>query len=151
MDTLSYKTVSVNKEKADKKWFVVDATDKHVGRLASTVAKVIRGKYKASYTPHADCGDNIIIINAEKIAISGNKRTDKVYTRYTGYPGGQRFTTVDELLKKHPERVLEKAVRGMLPKNALGRALFKNLKVYAGTEHGHQAQNPEVLNIDSLK
>ncbi len=151
MDTLSYKTVSVNKEKAEKKWYIVDATDKHVGRLASTVAKVIRGKYKPSYTPHADCGDNIIIINAEKISFSGNKTADKIYTRYTGYPGGQRFTSVDELLKKHPERILEKAVRGMLPKNALGRALYRNLRVYAGSAHNHDAQNPEVLNIDSLK
>ena len=151
METLSYKTVSVNKERADKKCFIVDATDKHVWRLASTVAKVIRGKYKPSYTPHADCGDNIIIINAEKISLSGNKVKDKTYTRYTGYPGGQRFTTVEELLKKHPERILEKAIRGMLPKNALGRALYRNLRVCVGTEHGQQAQNPEVLNIDSLK
>lgn len=151
METLSYKTVSVNKERADKKWFIVDATDKHVGRLASTVAKVIRGKYKTSYTPHADCGDNIIIINSEKISLSGNKVKDKTYTRYTGYPGGQRFTTVEELLKKHPERILEKAIRGMLPKNALGRALFRNLRVCVGTEHNLQAQNPVVLNIDSLK
>jgi len=151
VNTLSYKTISGNTETANKKWFVVDAEGQPVGRLASKIAKVIRGKYKTCYTPHADCGDNIIIINAEKIAISGNKLTDKVYTRYTGYPGGQRFTTVDELLKKHPERVIEKAVRGMLPKNALGRALYRNLKVYAGETHGHQAQNPEVLNIDSLK
>ena len=132
MDTLSYKTVSVNKEKAEKKWYVVDATDKHVGRLASTVAKVIRGKYKPSYTPHADCGDNIIIINAEKISFSGNKSADKIYTRYTGYPGGQRFTSVDELLKKHPERILEKAIWGMLPKGVLGRNYYRRCYVYSG-------------------
>jgi len=149
VDTLSYKTVSVNKEKAEKKWFIVDATDKHVGRLASTVAKVIRGKYKPSYTLML-MWDNIIY-NAEKVSFSGNKTADKIYTRYTGYPGGQRFTSVDELLKKHRERILEKAVRGMLPKNALGRALYRNLRVYAGSAHNHEAQNPEVLNIDSLK
>ena len=151
VDTLSYKTVSANKETADKKWFVVDAEGQTVGRLASKVAKIIRGKHKANFTPHADCGDNVIILNAEKVSFSGAKLVDKEYVRYTGYPGGQRFTSAEQMLKKHPERLIEKAVKGMLPKNTLGRRLFTNLKVYKGSEHNQQAQNPEVLNLDTFK
>ena len=151
MDTLSYKTVSANKETADKKWFVVDAEGQTLGRLASKVAKVIRGKHKPNFTPHADCGDNVIVINAEKVAFSGTKLVNKTYIRYTGYPGGQRQTTAEEMLAKHPERLVEKAVKGMLPKGTLGRRLFTNLKVYKGGEHGQEAQKPEVLNLDTFK
>ncbi|MDX2359926.1 MAG: 50S ribosomal protein L13 [Crocinitomicaceae bacterium] len=151
MDTLSYKTVSANKETADKKWFVVDAEGQTVGRLASKVARIIRGKHKSNFTPHADCGDNVIIVNAEKVSFSGTKLVNKEYVRYTGYPGGQRFTSAEQMLKKHPERLIEKAVKGMLPKNTLGRHLFTNLKVYKGSEHKQQAQNPEVLNLDTFK
>ena len=151
MDTLSYKTVSANKETANKKWFVVDAEGQTVGRLASNVATVIRGKHKPNYTPHADCGDNVIIINAEKVSFSGTKLSDKGYVRYTGYPGGQRITSAEEMLKKNPERLIEKAVKGMLPKNKLGRQLFRNLKVYKGDEHNQKAQKPEVLNLDTFR
>lgn len=151
MDTLSYKTVSASKETADKKWFIVDAEGQTVGRLASKVAKVIRGKHKPNFTPHADCGDNVIIVNAEKVSFSGTKLVDKTYIRYTGYPGGQRMTTAEEMLRKQPERLIEKAIKGMLPKNKLGRQLFTNLKVYTGTEHNHDAQKPEVLNLDTFK
>lgn len=151
MDTLSYKTVSGNKETADKKWFVVDAEGQTVGRLASNVAKIIRGKHKTNFTPHADCGDNVIIINAEKVSFSGTKLVDKTYVRYTGYPGGQRMTTAQQMLEKHPERLIEKAVKGMLPKNKLGRKLFTNLKVYTGPEHKQEAQKPVALNLDTIK
>lgn len=151
MDTLSYKTISGNTATADKKWFIVDAENQTVGRLSSTVAKIIRGKYKTCYTPHADCGDNVIVINAEKVSFSGAKLRDKKYVRYSGYPGGQRFTAAEQLLKKHPERLIEKAVKGMLPKNTLGRQLFRNLKVYTGIEHNHEAQKPTVLNLDTVK
>lgn len=151
MDTLSYKTISANKETADKKWFVVDAEGQTVGRLASNVAKVIRGKHKPNYTPHADCGDNVIVINAEKVSFSGTKLEDKEYIRYTGYPGGQRSTSAEMMLRKNPERLIEKAVKGMLPKNKLGRKLFNNLKVYRGSEHNQEAQKPEVLNLDTFK
>jgi len=151
VNTLSYKTVSVNKKNADKKWFIVNAEGQNVGRLSSKVAKVLRGKHKPSYTPHADCGDNVIIINAEKILLSGNKTQEKVYVRHTGFPGGQRFRSAQELLNKHPERILEKAIRGMLPKNTLGRALFRNLKVYTGENHDQEAQKPKKLNLDTFK
>lgn len=151
MDTLSYKTVSANNATADKKWFIVDAEGQTLGRLASKVAKIIRGKHKPNFTPHADCGDNVIVINAEKVAFSGTKLVDKEYVRYTGYPGGQRFTSAEEILKKHPERLIEKAIKGMLPKNKLGRKLFTNLKVYKGGEHKQDAQKPEVLNLDTFK
>lgn len=151
MDTLSYKTVSANKETAEKKWFIVDAEGQTVGRLASKVAKVIRGKHKPNFTPHADCGDNIIIVNAEKVSFSGTKLVNKTYIRYTGYPGGQRMTTAEEMLKKNPTRLIEKAIKGMLPKNTLGRKLFTNLKVYQGNDHNHDAQKPEVLNLETFK
>jgi large subunit ribosomal protein L13 len=151
VDTLSYKTVSANNATADKKWFIVDAEGQTLGRLASKVAKIIRGKHKPNFTPHVDCGDNVIVINAEKVAFSGTKLVDKEYVRYTGYPGGQRFTSAEEILKKHPERLIEKAIKGMLPKNKLGRKLFTNLKVYKGGEHKQDAQKPEVLNLDTFK
>ena len=149
MNTLSYKTLSVNKETAKKEWVVIDATDQVVGRLASKVAKLIRGKYKPTFTPHVDCGDNVIIINAQKGVFTGKKETDKVYTRYTGFPGGQRFNTPAELRKKPfgTERILRHAVKGMLPKGPLGRQMYRKLKVYAGTEHPHAAQQPQVLDI----
>lgn len=150
MDTLSYKTVSANKETAGKKWILVDAEGQTVGRLASKVAKIIRGKHKPNFTPHADCGDNVIVVNAAKVSFSGTKLQDKEYVRYTGYPGGQRITSAEIMLKNNPERLIEKAVKGMLPKNTLGRQLFTNLKVYKGTEHNHEAQKPEVLNLDTF-
>lgn len=151
MDTLSYKTVSVNSATAKKEWVVIDATDEVLGRLASKVAKLLRGKYKPSFTPQTDCGDNVIIINAEKVRLTGKKLTDKVYVRHTGYPGGQRFTTPKDLLSKKPNAVIEMAVRGMLPKTRLGRELFRNLFVYAGGEHPHQAQQPKEIQINNLK
>lgn len=149
MDTLSYKTISANKGTVTKEWVVVDAEDAVLGRLASNVARIIRGKHKTNYTPHVDCGDNVIIINADKVRLTGKKLTDKVYVRHTGYPGGQRFQTPKEVLSKYPERVLERAVRGMLPKNRLGRKLFRNLYVYAGSEHPHQAQQPKELKFNN--
>ncbi len=150
MDTLSYKTVSGNKETANKKWLLVDAEGQTLGRLASKVAFMIRGKHKTNFTPHADCGDNVIVINADKITLSGNKWEDKKYIRHTGYPGGQRVLTAKELMAKRPIRMVEMAVKGMLPKNKLGNAIYKNLKVYAGGEHNHEAQKPEKVNLDSI-
>lgn len=151
MNTLSYKTVSANKETADKKWLLVDAEGHTVGRLASEVAKLVRGKHKPNFTPHADCGDNVIVINAAKVSFSGTKLENKEYVRYTGYPGGQRSLTAQELLKRSPERVIEKAIKGMLPKNTLGRQLFRNVKVYAGTDHKQEAQKPEAINLKANK
>lgn len=151
MDTLSYKTISANKATVDKQWLLVDAEGQTLGRLASKVAKILRGKHKPNYTPHVDCGDNVIVINAEKIQLSGNKWSDKVYLRYTGYPGGQRSQTAEELLEKRPEAIVEKAVKGMLPKNRLGAELFRNLRVYVGTEHGQEAQKPTAINLNDLK
>lgn len=151
MDQVSYKTTYVNKATAQKEWVLLDAENQVLGRLAAKVAKLLRGKYKPSYTPFEDCGDNVIIINVEKIALTGNKLTDKVYTRHTGYPGGQRHTSPEAVLKSHPERVIQHAVRGMLPKNRLGRAVLKNLHLYAGTEHKHEAQQPKVIDLNSLK
>jgi large subunit ribosomal protein L13 len=145
VDTLSYKTVSANKATVQKDWIVVDAENQVLGRLCSEIAKIIRGKHKPSFTPHADCGDQVIVINADKIRLTGKKLTDKVYTRHTGYPGGQRFATPREVLAKNPRGVIEAAVKGMLPKNRLGRALFNNLYVYAGTEHPHTAQQPKEI------
>lgn len=151
MNTLSYKTVSANKETVNKEWLLVDAENQTLGRLASKVAKLIRGKHKVNYTPHVDCGDNVVVINADKINLTGNKWEGKVYTRHTGYPGGQRFTTAQEMLDKKPEAIIEKAVKGMLPKNRLGRALFGNLYVYAGSEHQHEAQKPNSINLNEIK
>ena len=151
MDTLSYKTISANKATVNKEWVLVDAEGQTLGRLASKVAKILRGKYKTNYTPHVDCGDNVIVINAEKINLSGNKWSEKEYQRYTGYPGGQRSIIAQDLLEKHPERIIEKSVKGMLPKNKLGADLFRNLKVYAGTEHNHEAQKPKAINLNDYK
>ena len=148
MDTLSYKTVSVNKEHANKKWYVVDAEGQVLGRMAQEIAQVLRGKRKACYTPHSDCGDNVIVINAEKIILTGKKMDNKVYVHYTGYPGGQRVRTVKEQLKRKPVAVVQHAVKGMLPKTRLGSAIFRNLYVYEGPEHTHAAQKPEVLTIN---
>ena len=151
MDTQSYKTVSLNKATVKKEWVVIDATDLALGRLASRVALVLRGKTKPGYTPHVDCGDNVIVVNAEKVVLKGKKMTNRVYTRYTGYPGGQRFTTPREILNStHPERLVEKAVRGMLPKTRLGAKQFGNLHVYAGPSHPHQAQNPKEITLKEL-
>jgi large subunit ribosomal protein L13 len=151
MNTLSYKTISANKDTVNKEWVILDAEGATLGRLASKAAFLLRGKHKPSFTPHVDCGDNVIIINADKFELKGNKMTDKQYVRHTGYPGGQRFATPAELLAKKPEVVVEKAIRGMLPKNKLGRQLFRNLFVFVGTEHPHEAQKPKMLNLKDLK
>ena len=159
MDTLSYKTISATAEKAQKEWVVVDATDQVLGRLCAKVAKIVRGKYKPCYNPNKDCGDNVIIINADKVVLTGNKWDDRKYLSYTGYPGGQRVATPRILqLKsekagikagKHP--LFIKVMKGMLPKNRLGAALLKNIHVYNGAEHPHEAQNPKVIDIKKLK
>lgn len=151
VDTLSYKTVSVNKATANKEWVIVDAEGQALGRLGSKVAKILRGKNKPSFTPHADCGDNVIVINAEKVLLTGKKMADKIYIRHTGYPGGQRQQTATELLAKFPERLVEKAVKGMLPKNKLGRKLYTNLHVVIGTEHKFEAQKPKVVDLNTIK
>ena len=151
MDSLSYKTISANAATVDKQWVVIDATNEVLGRLASQVAKILCGKNKPGYTPHVDCGDYVIVINAEKVKLTGKKMTDKVYVRHTGYPGGQRFATPQEYLAKKPEFVIEEAVRGMLPKTRLGSAIIKNLKVYAGAEHPHIAQNPKSIKLNEIK
>jgi large subunit ribosomal protein L13 len=147
MDSISYKTTFANKATAQKDWVIVDAEGKTLGRFASQVAMILRGKNKPSYTPHADCGDNVIIINCEKIRLTGNKMNDKVYTTHTGHPGGQRFQTPKEALAKYPERVLERAIRGMLPKNRIGRELFRHVHVYEGVQHPHEAQQPKVIQL----
>jgi large subunit ribosomal protein L13 len=151
MNTLSYKTISANKATVQKEWVVVDATDLVLGRMGSKVAKLLRGKYKPSYTPHVDCGDNVIVINAEKVQLTGNKWTDRIYLNYTGYPGGQREITPAKLLAKSPDKLIRKVVKGMLPKNRLGAQLLRNLHVYAGAEHPHEAQQPKVIDLNILK
>jgi large subunit ribosomal protein L13 len=143
VNTLSYKTVSANSTTVNKEWVIIDAEGAIIGRLATLVASMLRGKNKTNYTPHVDCGDNVIVINAEKVVLTGNKWSDKEYVRHTGYPGGQKFTTAAEMLKKKPIKLLENAVKGMLPKNRLGSALFRNLHVYTGAEHPHEAQKPK--------
>lgn len=147
MDTLSYKTKSANSETAQKEWVVVDAEGLSLGRLASGVAKLIRGKHKPSYTPHVDCGDNVIVLNADKIELTGNKWEDKTYIRHTGYPGGQRSLTARQLYAKGSIRLIEKAVKGMLPKNKLGSKLYTNLHVFEGDAHNHEAQKPKKIDI----
>jgi large subunit ribosomal protein L13 len=147
VDTLSFKTVSANRATVQKNWVVVDASDKVLGRLSSQIASILRGKNKTNFTPHVDCGDNVIIINAEKIRLTGKKMTDKIYIRHTGHPGGQRFATPRELMAKDPRRILEYAIRGMLPKTRLGREQFTNLHVYVGTEHKHEAQKPTTIEL----
>lgn len=148
MNTLSYKTVSANAATVTKEWVVIDATNQVLGRLAERAAFMLRGKHKPNFTPHVDCGDNVIIINAEKIRLTGKKMTDKVYVRHTGYPGGQRFETAENLLKRKPLALVEHAVKGMLPKTRLGSELFRNLHVYEGPEHPHAAQQPKVINLN---
>ncbi len=151
MDTLSYKTVSANKATVTKNWVLVDAENETLGRLSSKVAKMIRGKHKANYTPHVDCGDNVIVINADKIKLTGNKMQEKTYISYSEYPGGQKSITAADLMKKKPTALVERAVRGMLPKNRLGRALFNNLHAVEGTEHKFDAQKPKHIKLDSIK
>ena len=151
MDSLSYKTISANASTVEKEWVLIDATNEVLGRLCSQVAKILRGKNKPCYTPHTDCGDYVIVINADKVKLTGSKLTDKVYVRHTGYPGGQRFATPADYLSKKPEFVIEEAVRGMLPKTRLGDAIFKNLKVYAGAEHPHAAQTPKTIKLNEIK
>jgi large subunit ribosomal protein L13 len=151
VDTLSYKTISANKATVNKEWVVVDANGQHLGRIASKVAKLLRGKYKPNFTPHVDCGDNVIIINADKVVLTGNKWTDRIYFSHTGYPGGQRETTPEKLFKKSSERLFLKVVKGMLPKNRLGSQLLSNLYVYDGDKHKHDAQQPQLIDINLLK
>jgi large subunit ribosomal protein L13 len=151
MDTLSYKTKSANKTTVNKEWVLIDAENETLGRLASKAAKLLRGKYKPYFTPHVDCGDNVIIINAEKITLSGKKWTDKEYVRHSGYPGGQRTTTPEELIVKKPTAIVERAIKGMLPKNRLGSAIFRNLYVYAGPEHQQEAQQPKEIKLNTIK
>ena len=151
MDTLSYKTLSANKETADKKWWIVDVEGEILGRMASKVAKVLRGKYKTNFTPHADCGDYVIVINAGKIVMTGNKMKKREIFSHTGFPGRQKRITPTEMLAKDETSVVKHAVKGMLPKNKLGAAILKNLYVYTGTEHNHEAQKPKSLNLNDLK
>jgi len=151
MDALSYKTMSASKATVTKEWIVVDAEGHNLGRLASKVAMILRGKYKPSYTPHVDCGDNVIVINSEKINLTGTKMNDKIYMRHTGYPGGQRTLTAKVLQDKNPALLVEKAVKGMLPKNKLGAELFRNLNVVVGSEHKQAAQKPRTVNLNDLK
>ncbi|MDP4280794.1 MAG: 50S ribosomal protein L13 [Bacteroidota bacterium] len=151
MNTLSYKTISANKETATKEWVLIDAEGQVLGRLAAKAALLLRGKMKTNYTPHVDCGDNVIIINADKIKLTGKKLTDKEYLRHTGFPGGQRIRTAKEMFAKKPTGIVEKAIKGMLPKNRLGSELFRNLYVYAGPDHKHEAQQPKVINLNSIK
>lgn len=151
MDTLSYKTVSANAATVDKKWILVDAEGQTLGRLASGVAKVLRGKHKPDFTPHVDGGDFVIVINADKVSLSGQKWDQKQHIRHTGYPGGQRSLTSRELFEKDPILLIEAAVKGMLPKNRLGRKIFGNLHVYVGAEHPHEAQKPEAMNFNEIK
>ena len=150
MHTLSYKTISANKATVNKEWVLVDAEGQTLGRLASKVAILLRGKHKPNFTPHVDCGDNVIVINSEKINLTGNKWNDKTYIRHTGYPGGQRSLTANEMFGKDPARLVEKSVKGMLPKNKLGAVLFRNLNVVIGPEHNHSAQKPKAINLNEV-
>ena len=150
MDTLSYKTISANNKTVNKEWVLVDAENQTLGRLASKVAILLRGKHKPNFTPHVDCGDNVIIINAEKINLTGNKWKDKTYIRHTGYPGGQRSLTATEMFGKDPARLVEKSVKGMLPKNKLGSALFRNLNVVVGSEHKYASHKPKTINLNEV-
>jgi len=151
VNTLSYKTVSANATTVNKEWVIVDAKNEILGRLASKVAKMLRGKHKTNFTPHVDCGDNVIVINANKVKLTGNKWTDRVMFRHTGYPGGQRIETPEDIFKKDPTKLVEKSVKGMLPKTKLGNAIFKNLHVYVGDAHPHEAQKPKEVNLKNFK
>ena len=150
MNTLSYKTVSANSETVEKKWLLVDVTGIPLGRSASVIASLLRGKHKTNYTPHVDCGDNVIVINAEKIVLTGQKWNQKQYVRHTGYPGGQKSLSADQVHKKNNTKLIEKAVKGMLPKNKLGAELFRNLRVYTGNDHEQNSQNPTTINLKDL-
>ncbi len=150
MDTLSYKTVSANKATVDKQWLLIDATDQVLGRLASKVAKVVRGKNKPNFTPHVDCGDNVVIVNADKIRLTGNKLSGKVIYSYSGYPGGRHDKTAGEILEKDPRKLIEHAIKGMLPKNRLGDKLLRNVHVYVGAEHEHEAQQPKKIDLNEI-
>ena len=150
MDTLSYKTIAANKSTADKLWVLVDAEGQTLGRLASKVAILLRGKHKPNFTPHVDCGDNVVVINASKVNLTGKKWEDKTYIRYTGYPGGQRTLTANQLFDKNPSTIIEKSVKGMLPKNKLGATLFRNLHVYNDTNHNQEAQKPVSINLNDV-
>ncbi len=150
MDTLSYKTIAANKSTADKLWVLVDAKSQTLGRLASKVAILLRGKHKPNFTPHVDCGDNVVVVNASKVNLTGKKWEDKTYIRYTGYPGGQRTLTAKQLFDKNPSTIIEKSVKGMLPKNKLGAALFRNLHVYNNTNHDQEAQKPVSINLNDV-
>lgn len=147
MNTLSYKTISANKATVEKKWVLIDAQGRVLGRLCSEIAKFIRGKHKTNFTPHVDCGDNVIVINSDKIKLTGKKWDQKEYIRHSGYPGGQKSMTPRQLMAKSSTKIIERAVRGMLPKNRLGRALFNNLYVYEGAEHPHEAQQPQEIKL----
>jgi len=147
VDTLSYKTKSANKQSIQKQWVVIDARDAVLGRLSTKVASVLRGKDKPSFTPHVDCGDNVIVINAAEVKLTGKKLTQRIHLSHSGYPGGQKKRTPKTIMEKYPHRLVEQAVRGMLPKNRLGRALFRNLFVYAGPEHPHAAQQPKEIKL----
>jgi large subunit ribosomal protein L13 len=149
VDTLSYKTISANKTTVNKEWVLVDAENVVLGRLASEVAKMLRGKHKTDFTPHVDCGDYVVVVNAEKVLLTGRKLTDKIYLSHSGYPGGQRKQTPSQILAKYPERLVEKAVKGMLPKNRLGRQMFRNLHVVIGPEHKYEAQKPKVIDLST--
>ena len=151
MDTLSYKTSSANKESVKKEWILIDAENQILGRLASRAASILRGKNKPYFTPHVDCGDHVIIINAGKVRLTGNKLDDKKYVRHSGYPGGQRERSPRELFAKKPNDVIEHAVRGMLPRNRLGRALFRNMNVYDGPEHKHEEKKKKKIDLKSIK
>jgi len=151
MNTLSYKTVSANAATVNKEWVLIDAENEILGRMASSAANLLRGKHKPNYTPHVDCGDNVIIINAEKIRLTGDKWEAKNYIRHSGYPGGQKSLTARELMEKNPIAMVEKAIKGMLPKNKLGADLYRNLFVYAGSEHKQEAQKPTKLNLNSIR
>lgn len=151
MNTLSYKTVSANKNTVTKEWVLVNAENQTLGRLASEVAKLLRGKHKPNFTPHVDCGDNVVVINAEKIRLTGNKWDAKQYIRHSGYPGGQSSLTAKELMSKKPTAMVEKAIKGMLPKNKLGADLFRNLYVYEGEEHEQKAQKPKEIKLNTIR
>jgi large subunit ribosomal protein L13 len=150
LDNLSYKTISANKATVDKKWVVVDAEGEFLGRLASRVAILLRGKHKVNFTPHVDCGDNVIVINASKVKLSGNKWEEKTYVRYTGYPGGQRFKTATQIFDQNPSKIIEKSVKGMLPKIKLWAELFRNLYVNSDSNHNHEAQKPIIINLNEV-
>ena len=150
MKANSFKTVSIRKEDVQKKWLLVDASDQNLGRMCSKVAKILRGKHKPSFTPHVDCGDNVVIINAPKVNLTGNKWEDKTYIRYTGYPGGQRSLSANQLFEKNPSTIIEKSVKGMLPKNKLGSELFRNLYVYNDSNHNQDAQKPVTINLNEI-